>query len=92
MVEDVRNIENEINNVEKELFMDEIDKISGTDHSSNSYYSMNVLNKNKTNYKPYTLDDYKSNNNALNKQLPKSLGTNVGSDDWLNKKSKQIKA
>lgn len=71
--------------------MDEIDKLSVGD-TGNSYYNMNVKNKNKVAYKPYTLDDYKTSNNALTKHVPKSLGSNVGSDDWLNKKSSQIKA
>lgn len=53
---------------------------------------MNVKNKNKVTYKPYTLEDYKTSNNALTKHVPKSLGSNVGSDEWLNKKSSQIKA
>jgi len=35
-LEDVRSIENEIEDVEKDLFMDEIDKLSSSDNN-NSY-------------------------------------------------------
>lgn len=38
------------------------------------------------------MDDYKTVNNTQSKHVPKSLGANVGSDEWLDKKSRQIKA
>lgn len=71
--------------------MDEIDKLSSSD-KNNSQQNMNVKNKNKVGYTPQTLEDQKTCKNALTKHVPKSLGSNVGSDEWLNKKSSQIKA
>lgn len=71
--------------------MDEIDKLS-TGNSNNSYQNMNIKNKNKQSYKPQTLDDYKAVSSAMTKHVPKSLGANVGSDEWLDIKSRQIKA
>lgn len=42
-------------------------------------------------YVPYTLKDYKLTVSSKDYKMPTSLGSNVGSTEWVDKKAKQVK-